>query len=69
MTMGIGDSLNDLPLLEAVDTPVLVKKSTGTYDAHILERLPHARLAGDIGPKGWSMAVKRIIRDRTETIY
>jgi mannosyl-3-phosphoglycerate phosphatase len=63
VTFGIGDSLNDLPLLEIVDVPVLVKKGTGTYDKQVLERLPHVRLADGIGPKGWSLAVKGIIAD------
>jgi mannosyl-3-phosphoglycerate phosphatase len=31
-TIGIGDSLNDLPLLRAVDLPVLVQKENGTYE-------------------------------------
>ena len=26
-TIGLGDSLNDLPMLEAVDVPVLVKRA------------------------------------------
>jgi mannosyl-3-phosphoglycerate phosphatase len=62
-TFGVGDSLNDLPLLESVDVPVLVKKHTGHYENKIIKQLPHVRLADDIGPKGWAMAVEEIIAE------
>jgi mannosyl-3-phosphoglycerate phosphatase len=54
-TIGIGDSLNDLPMLEAVDIPILVRKPNGEYDSRI--RLDNLILAEGIGPKGWNMAV------------
>ena len=63
MTVGIGDSLNDFGFLKLVDVPVLVKKNTGAYEKKIIERLPHVRLADDIGPKGWTRAVKKILRE------
>ncbi|MHC5077171.1 MAG: HAD-IIB family hydrolase, partial [Planctomycetota bacterium] len=34
-TVALGDSLNDLPLLEVVDYPILVKKHDGSYDSSI----------------------------------
>ncbi|MCU0598559.1 MAG: HAD-IIB family hydrolase [Desulfobacterales bacterium] len=60
MTIGIGDSLNDLPMLAAVDQPVLVKKVDGTHDREILQRLPHVHLADGIGPQGWALKAKEI---------
>lgn len=59
MTIGIGDSLNDLPFLFAVDRPVLVKKETGRYDARI--DIPGLIRAEGIGPAGWNEAVLRLI--------
>lgn len=54
-TVGLGDSLNDLPLLIAVDHPVLVQKPDGSYDHDInLPRLIHAP---GIGPVGWNHAI------------
>lgn len=54
-TIGLGDSMNDLPLLQAVDVPVLVQKTGGAYDPGIavegLIRAPGA------GPEGWRRAV------------
>jgi mannosyl-3-phosphoglycerate phosphatase len=54
-TVGIGDSLNDLPLLLSVDRPVLVQKPDGSYDPEI--NLPGLIRAPGIGPAGWNRAV------------
>ncbi|MFQ6002507.1 MAG: HAD-IIB family hydrolase [Candidatus Zixiibacteriota bacterium] len=56
LTVGIGDSLNDLPMLKAVDTPILVKQKGNIYDKEILERIK-VRKARSIGPSGWNEAV------------
>jgi mannosyl-3-phosphoglycerate phosphatase len=54
-TIGLGDSPNDLPLLENVDFPVLVQKPGGRYDPSIqMSRL--IRAPGE-GPDGWRAAV------------
>lgn len=55
VTVGIGDSLNDLPLLEVVDRPVLVQKPDGTYDPGVC--VPNLLRAPGIGPHGWNRAV------------
>ena len=54
-TVGIGDSLNDLPLLLAVDHPVLVQKPDGSYDREI--DVPQLIHAPGIGPVGWNHAI------------
>ncbi|MEQ9617905.1 MAG: mannosyl-3-phosphoglycerate phosphatase [Deltaproteobacteria bacterium] len=54
-TVGIGDSLNDLPMLETVDVPLLVQKPNGQYDAEI--RLDNITLADGAGPRGWNSAI------------
>ncbi len=61
MTIGIGDSLNDLPFLLAVDRPVLVKKETGRHDARI--DIPGLVRTEGIGPAGWNEAVMRLISE------
>jgi len=59
MSIGLGDSANDLPLLKSVDFPVLVQKPGGGYDDAIsLPRLYYAR--GE-GPKGWSAALLDVL--------
>jgi len=60
LTVGIGDSLNDLPMLKAVDIPVLVKQKESTYDKEIIKRLKIQKAKG-IGPLGWNQAVLDLI--------
>jgi mannosyl-3-phosphoglycerate phosphatase len=56
LSIGVGDSLNDLPMLRAVDIPVLVRRKDSTYDKEILKRLK-VRKARGIGPSGWNKAI------------
>jgi mannosyl-3-phosphoglycerate phosphatase len=62
-TVGLGDSLNDLPMLDAVDHPVLVKKLDGHHDRTVIERLPRIHLVNGIGPHGWNTAVMMILAE------
>ena len=54
-TVGIGDSINDAPLLAIVDYPILVQKPDGSYDPDI--HLSGVIRAPGIGPVGWNEAV------------
>ncbi len=54
-TVGLGDSLNDLPLLAAVDRPILLPHADGSYEPSI--RLPNLIRAAEKGPIGWNQAV------------
>ncbi len=60
-TIGLGDSLNDLPMLLAVDYPVLVQKPDGSYDP----AMAHENLmrAPGRGPEGWSRALLNLIQE------
>src|SRR3990172_3474235 len=51
-TIGIGNSLNDLPMLKAVDIPVLEKNYDNRYEKNI--KLKNLYLADGIGPEGWN---------------
>jgi len=57
-TVGIGDSQNDLPMLAAVDTPILVQKPGGWWQDIDLPGL--GRVEG-VGPQGWSRAIENLI--------
>jgi mannosyl-3-phosphoglycerate phosphatase family protein len=60
LTVAIGDSPNDVAMLEKVDIPVIVQKPNGTYDKGIaVDTLMRAE---GIGPYGWNKAVARIVR-------
>ncbi len=56
-TIGIGDSLNDVPMLAKVDIPVLVKKP-GNYWEEI--ELPNLYRIDSVGPQGWVKAVAEL---------
>lgn len=58
-TVGIGDSINDAPLLAAVDYPILVQKPDGSYDPDI--HVPGMIRAPGIGPVGWNTAVLSLL--------
>ena len=57
-TVGIGDSLNDLPMLKEVKIPVLVQKPGGGYDGAIsLDNLIYADASG---PYGWNSEILKL---------
>ena len=56
---GLGDSLNDLPFLLAVDHPVLVRRVEGCYDPKIT--IPGLYCTQKIGPAGWNEAVQTVL--------
>jgi mannosyl-3-phosphoglycerate phosphatase family protein len=58
-TVGLGDSLNDLPMLQTVDCPILVRKPDGSYDPRI--ELPNLMKAQGAGPEGWNSEILRIL--------
>ncbi len=55
ITVAIGDSLNDIPMLERADYPVLVKKSDGTYEKLI--NINGLIRADGSGSEGWNWAI------------
>ncbi len=62
-TVGIGDSPNDIPMLENVEVPVIVQRPGGVHHPDLVRAVPCAVLAGGVGPAGWNEAVTRVLRD------
>jgi len=57
-TVGLGDSANDLPLLQAVDTGYLVQRSDGTWlstDDQCIQKII------GVGPVGWVKVARSLI--------
>lgn len=54
-TVGVGDSLNDLPLLAFVDYPIVVKRADGTYDSGV--KLNNLIRSQGIGPAGFNSSI------------
>lgn len=61
---GLGDAETDLPLLRAVDRPVVVPRRDGTIDPALAEHLPGAERAPGPGPSGWNSAVLAVVQGR-----
>jgi mannosyl-3-phosphoglycerate phosphatase len=59
ITIGLGDSLNDLPFLLVVDQPVLLRKEDGSYDSRVT--IPGLYRTKGIGPQGWNEAIKKLV--------
>ncbi|ULA60911.1 MAG: hypothetical protein LZF60_270239 [Nitrospira sp.] len=55
VTVGLGDSLNDLPMLKVVDYPILIQKPNGSYDPDV--QLSRLIRADGVGPVGWNRSL------------
>jgi mannosyl-3-phosphoglycerate phosphatase len=56
-TVGLGNGLNDLPMLSQVDIPFLVQKRDRSWEDMNLPRLRRVR---GVGPEGWSKAIAEV---------
>lgn len=67
VTIGLGDSANDRPLLAAVDRPYLVQKPGGAWEPLDVPGLVRVRA---VGPVGWRAVVEEVmsyeIRDTSD---
>jgi len=64
LTVGLGDSPNDFPMLESVDIPVLIPHPDGQYEPFSgpgVIRAPHP------GSRGWNAAMEKILDRYTGT--
>ena len=61
ITISLGDSLNDLPMLRETDSAVLVQKSNGGYDEEVLREMPDITRAPAPGPQGWAYALSHFL--------
>ncbi|MEW6489112.1 MAG: HAD-IIB family hydrolase [Thermodesulfobacteriota bacterium] len=59
-SLALGDSENDLPMLEAVCVGVLVERPGG---GHLTPRPPGIRTVNGVGPAGWRRAVLAWLED------
>lgn len=64
LSVGLGNSANDLPLLHAVDHAMLIRNTDGSYDDEVLRALPRIEKTEERGPAGWNTAISRILADQ-----
>ena len=61
MSVGLGNSANDLPLLRETDIAVLVRNPDGRWDAEVTTDLPSVTRTDGIGPNGWREAIDNLL--------
>jgi mannosyl-3-phosphoglycerate phosphatase len=59
--VGVGDSVNDLPMLKCVDVPILVQGEDGRHDPEVV--LPGLRYAPAVGPAGWGRELMSVLAE------
>ncbi len=59
--IALGDSPNDLPMLETADTAVVVMRPGRQHHPVLLERLPSAVRATGVGPEGWNQSLLHLL--------
>jgi mannosyl-3-phosphoglycerate phosphatase len=59
-TIGLGDSFNDVALLQTIDVPVIVRSRDVST---LLQRIPNAFVTDHEGPEGWNEAILDIFRN------
>ena len=60
ISIGLGDSKNDIPMLETVDIPVLIMKPDGSYEDFERKNLIKSRYPGS---KGWNQAILELLNE------
>jgi mannosyl-3-phosphoglycerate phosphatase len=65
ISIGLGNSANDGPMLSAVDRPVLVRNPDGRWDGTVVEAIPDVERTIGAGPQGWREAIDGILDEAT----
>jgi mannosyl-3-phosphoglycerate phosphatase len=60
-TVGLGDAANDLPLLLAVERPIVIPRPGGGLDPVLARAIPGAERAPAPGPAGWNVAMLAVL--------
>jgi mannosyl-3-phosphoglycerate phosphatase len=63
MSVGLGNSANDLALLLAVERPILIRNPDRSWDSTITQNIPGIRKTMSIGPEGWTESVEKLLAE------
>jgi len=63
VSVGLGNSANDLPFLREVDRPVLVRNPDRSWDSEVIQSLPSVARTECVGPQGWREAIEQILAE------
>ena len=60
--VALGDSLNDLPMLQRADYPVAIRKPNGSHDPDLAVMQPFKTVK--VGPEGWNEAILELFANQ-----
>ena len=63
-TVGLGDGPNDVPLLRAVNIPIVISNPASGRTGEVLRQVPGARATSRPGPAGWHEAITGLLGPR-----
>lgn len=63
MSVGLGNSGNDLALLLAVEHPILIRNPDRSWDSTVTQNIPGIRKTMAIGPEGWAESVEKLLAE------
>ena len=63
ISVGLGNSTNDLEFLSQVDLPFLVRNVNGTYNAEVTGKVSAIRRTQSAGPDGWREAIEKVLEE------
>jgi len=63
LTVALGDSPNDLPLLQQVNIPIVVRNPDLGASGRLLCKVPTARISNAEGPRGWNEMMLKVIEE------
>ena len=63
IAVGLGNAAKDLPLLLAVDRPILIRNLDRSWDSAITQSIPGIRKTMRIGPDGWAEAIEKLLEE------
>jgi mannosyl-3-phosphoglycerate phosphatase len=63
ISVGLGNSTNDLEFLSQVDKRFLVRNVDGSYDAEVTRKVSAIQCTQAVGPDGWREAVEKVLKE------
>ncbi len=63
ISVGLGNSTNDLEFLSQVDRPFLVRNADGTYNAEVTGKVSEIWRTQNAGPEGWREAIEKVLME------
>ena len=64
LTIALGDSPNDFPMLERADLPFLIRSQNEFPE--LKDRIPRLMVSSEMGPKGWNSVVLDVLGEEEE---